>query len=333
MKQEMNICRKKRSGSGTILLLLFLLFMTAAVGFLGFLVWQKDKEIGEMKQKLALVRRKEASLASDMEELKGTIGELQQEVRKMDTKYAAERTDPAGEFSDPSEKSLSVPSEELSVRLVPGELLDENKVLGAVDQYFRINEISYDGEIFQRINGKSYQENENIRLSDLRYLLMPHYNFDHQIQVGEMIVNAAIAQDVTDVFKELLTGGYEINSMYLVDNYWTGDGLTSDTASIEANNTSCFNYRPSTSSGALSNHALGLAIDLNPQQNPYLWLEGDSYVWYHSNADPYVDRYSGDPHVIVAGDFCYNTFRKYGFSWGGDWSNPIDYQHFEKTVG
>ena len=48
------------------------------------------------------------------------------------------------------------------------------------------------------------------------------------------------------------------------------------------------------------------------------------------NANDYIDRSCGDPHVIVQGDTCYNIFTKYGFSWGGLWSNPIDYQHFEK---
>jgi len=54
----------------------------------------------------------------------------------------------------------------------------------------------------------------------------------------------------------------------------------------------------------------------------------------HVNAEQYVDRSCGDPHVIVASeqDICYSTFTKYGFSWGGNWTNPVDYQHFEKPV-
>ena len=118
--------------------------------------------------------------------------------------------------------------------------------------------------------------------------------------------------------------------MRLIDDYWTGDGDSSDSNSIDNNNTSAFCYREITGGGRLSNHAFGRAIDINPQQNPYVWNSGGQLQWSHENATPYIDRTCGDPHVIVQNDICYNIFAKYGFGWGGLWSDPIDYQHFEK---
>jgi len=198
------------------------------------------------------------------------------------------------------------------------------------DDYFTINEIVQGDAVYERINGRSYRENPNVALSDLRYLTVLHYNFDGLVQTGEIIVNASIAEDTVAVFKELFSKRYQIFSMYLVDNYWTGDGESSDTASIEVNNTSAFNYREITGGGSLSNHAYGRAIDINPQQNPYVTYNGDIPTYWHTNAAPYIDRTSGDPHVIVEGDVCYNAFIAHGFSWGGHWDNPVDYQHFEK---
>ena len=198
------------------------------------------------------------------------------------------------------------------------------------DEYFTINEIVQGDVVYERINGRSYRENPDISLSDLRYLTVLHYNFDGLVQTGEIIVNASIAEDTVSVFKELFSKRYQIFSMYLVDNYWTGDGDSSDTASIEVNNTSAFNYREITGGGRLSNHAYGRAIDINPQQNPYVTYNGDTPVYTHANAAPYIDRTSGDPHVIVEGDDCYNAFIAHGFSWGGHWDDPVDYQHFEK---
>lgn len=61
-----------------------------------------------------------------------------------------------------------------------------------------------------------------------------------QVQVGELIVNAQLTDDFLNAFKSLYEQEYEIQSMYLIDNYWTGDGSTSDNASIEENNTSAF---------------------------------------------------------------------------------------------
>lgn len=76
--------------------------------------------------------------------------------------------------------------------------------------------------VWQEINGKSWHKNENIALSDLRYLKMLHYNFKHQIQVGEMIVNASIAEDTLQVFRELFDQQYKIEQMLLVDHFWIG---------------------------------------------------------------------------------------------------------------
>ena len=98
--------------------------------------------------------------------------------------------------------------------------------------------------------------------------------------------------------------------MYLIDNYWMGDGDSSDTESIEHNNTSAFCYREITGGRSLSNHAYGRAIDINPQQNPYIWNQDGTLHWTHKNADRYIDRYGDNPHMIRNGDLCYSIFKK-----------------------
>ena len=214
-------------------------------------------------------------------------------------------------------------------RLIVGEFIREDEIVN-IDKYFTFSVIERDGEIFNRINGKSYRDNNDISLESLRYLTIPYYNFEHQIQLGEMIVNVDIQNDVINIFKELFKNEYEIKSMRLIDDYWGegGDGNNADNNSVEDNNTSCFCYRTVTGGENISNHGYGRAIDINPQQNPYV----DNGEISHVNAEQYVDRFCGDPHVIVASeqDICYSTFTKYGFSWGGNWNNPVDYQHFEK---
>ena len=211
-----------------------------------------------------------------------------------------------------------------------GDILEIDQLPDNKQDFFLCSNIEYGDAVFQRINGKSYRDNDNVKLSDLRYLKMLHYNFDHKVQVGEMIVNAEVSEDVLAVFRELFDAEYEIQSMYLIDNYWVGDGNASDTESIEHNNTSAFCYRVVTGGGSLSNHAYGKAIDINPQQNPYVVKKNGAWHWSHKNADSYIDRSGDDPHMIHEGDVCCTIFKKYGFRWGGNWNNPIDYQHFEK---
>lgn len=197
-----------------------------------------------------------------------------------------------------------------------------------LSDYFTVSEI--DQSLEERITGKSYTENPHISLSELRYLKLLHYNFNHKIQVGELIVNEDIANDCITIFTELFKAEYEIQSMLLIDNYWTGDGTSTDTASMNDNNSSAFCYRVIAGSSKLSNHAYGYAIDINPYQNPYITYKDGVPVFYHDNAQDYADRNTPKEHMINHNDLCYQLFTSHGFTWGGDWKNSKDYQHFEK---
>lgn len=220
-----------------------------------------------------------------------------------------------------------------------GTVIPENAVDGAkLWEYFTASSIMPGDAVYSRINGKSYRENSDIQLSQLRYLKVLHRNYNGKIQVGELICNASVAQDLLAIFRELFQSKYQIYSMYLVDDFWNGDGLSTDEASVRANNTSAFNYRRASDSTSLSTHALGKAVDINPRHNPYV-VQGSS-GWY---TDPHIDYDTGeegyvDPatrpgrlHAMTDGDLCVQTFKKYGFTWGGDWTGQSrDYQHFER---
>lgn len=215
--------------------------------------------------------------------------------------------------------------------LEPGTILQKEQIdFEHPEAYFMVWEIEEGDNLHERINGKSYRENPNIDLESLRYLKLPHYNFEGQIQVGELIVNRDITEDVIEAFLALFEDEYQIESMYLIDNYWTGDPDSTDWASIDANNTSAFCYRAVTGGSRLSNHAYGRAIDINPRQNPYVSYSSGKPVWAHENADPFIRRETGMPHVITHEDTAFRVFKDFGFNWGGDWKNPKDYQHFEK---
>ncbi len=229
-------------------------------------------------------------------------------------------TRPLAKEEDPSE-------------LAAGFVLTEEEARAALDDpapFFYAEEIS--DEIFDRIDGKTYPEGCPVSLDDLRYLKVLHYNFDHELQVGELIVNTDLSETFLEIFRELFEEEYEIYSMYLPEEFWKGDASSTDTASIAANNTSAFSYRVTQMSGNLSNHATGRAIDINPLQNPYIEVEADgSIICDQEESLPYLDRSGGYAHMITADDPCYQLFSDYGFTWGGNWSNPIDYQHFERT--
>ena len=103
-----------------------------------------------------------------------------------------------------------------------------------------------------------------------------------------------------------------------------------DSASMAANNTSAFNYRTIAGSTVLSQHARGLAVDVNPLCNPYITRSSDGTERISpAGAAPYADRTADFPMKITQDDLCCRLFLAHGFTWGGSWSNPKDYQHFE----
>lgn len=173
-----------------------------------------------------------------------------------------------------------------------------------------------------RMTGRSYpEEDAGISLSDLRYLKLLYYDFGGRVRRGELVCNKAIADDLLYIFKELYKAKYPIASIRLIDDF-DGD----DQRSMEANNTSCFNYRTKTSGTSLSAHARGMAVDVNPLQNPY--VKGE--IVEPEAAREYADRTVDFPHKITDDDLCCKLFRSRGFQWGGAWNSVKDYQHFEK---
>lgn len=190
-------------------------------------------------------------------------------------------------------------------------------------QLFYATEITDD--IFTRINGVSYQENSEISRENLRYLRVLHIGTNGNTYIGEIIVNESISEDVLEIMQELYRAAYPIEKMVLIDEYG-GD----DEASMEANNTSAFNYRNISGSGKLSKHSYGLAIDVNPLYNPYVKNTADATICQPQNALDYIDRSREFSYKIDENDLCYQLFTAHGFTWGGSWNSVKDYQHFEK---
>ena len=182
-------------------------------------------------------------------------------------------------------------------------------------------------EIFKRISGISYPVDCSVPLDDLRYLSLLYNDFNGDTQTGEMICNKTIAEDLLEIFYELYQNGYQIESIKLIDEY-NGD----DTASMLANNTSCFNYRVVEGTTRLSNHAKGLAIDLNPFYNPYITYNKDGSINISpEGSEAFADRSSSFPYKIDENDLAYKLFKEHGFTWGGNWNSVKDYQHFERS--
>ncbi|MDH3682465.1 MAG: M15 family metallopeptidase, partial [Acidimicrobiia bacterium] len=128
-----------------------------------------------------------------------------------------------------------------------------------------------------------------------------------------------VAADVVTVFETLHLARFPIEEMRIVtqadlDAPPTGDG----------NNTASFACREVTGGSRFSEHAFGLAIDLNPFHNPY--IKGDLIL--PELAKSYTDRSSLRPGMVTDGDLVVAAFDAIGWGWGGRWRSLEDYHHF-----
>ncbi len=154
---------------------------------------------------------------------------------------------------------------------------------------------------------------------DLASIRVTYWGFDDVRHSGEMLVNQSVADDVVDVFRQLYEAKFPIESMGIarpedLDAPPTGDG----------NVTGSFACRPIRGGTEDSQHAYGLAVDLNPFQNPYHMDD----VVLPELASAYLDRGWLRPGMIVPDGPTVRAFASIGWEWGGDWSSLKDYQHF-----
>jgi len=185
---------------------------------------------------------------------------------------------------------------------------------------FAVYELS--DSIFALMQGKSYPKDCTVKREELRYLTVLHVDAKGKTHKGELVCNKMIANDLIDIFKKLYDAKYPIERMQLIDNF-----DADDERSMAANNTSCFCYRVVNGSSKLSNHSLGMAIDINPLYNPCV---RNKKVQPKSGA-PYTNRARTFSYKIERGDLLWKLFTERGFRWGGAWRSLKDWQHFEKV--
>ena len=162
-----------------------------------------------------------------------------------------------------------------------------------------------------------------VPLSSLRLVTIQHWSFDGDVRTGELVVAAEHAEAIAGVFDGLLAARFPIAQVRLVDEFG-GD----DDRSMSANNTSAFNCRQATGSTRWSEHAYGLAVDINPVQNPYVTASGRVLP---PAGRTHAQRDRTTLGLIVDGDPVVGAFAAIGWSWGGSWSAGKDYQHFSAT--
>jgi hypothetical protein len=161
-----------------------------------------------------------------------------------------------------------------------------------------------------------------VAATDLAWVRLAFWGFDDRRHTGELLVNRSVADDIVSVFRQLYAARFPIEEMRItrleeLDAPPTGDG----------NNTGSFACRPTRGASSYSQHAYGLAVDVNPFQNPYL----NDDVVLPELASAYLDRSLRRPGMIHPGGPVVRAFDSIGWPWGGAWQSLKDYQHFSQN--
>lgn len=155
-------------------------------------------------------------------------------------------------------------------------------------------------------------------INQLELINVKYYSMDGKIHQGQVLVNKKIADDIIEIFNFMLEVKFPIYQVIPIVRYeWN------DEKSMEANNTYSFCYRNIT----YSKHACGMAIDINPKQNPLIWKEG----FKHRKNVPEGAIYNPEiPGTFTRECPVVLKFKSLGYKWGHEFRRNSDTHHFEK---
>ncbi len=162
-----------------------------------------------------------------------------------------------------------------------------------------------------------------VPLEALRHVEVPYNAPDKKTRRGGLVVHEDVAHDIAAIFDELYRLGFIIEDI--------APALTKhgkDDALMRSNVTSAFNCRKVTGGRSYSRHSFGRAVDINPLWNPY--IKGKTVLPKEAPAFAKPPRETDRPGIIHAASPVVALFKKYGWTWGGNWRRVKDFQHFEK---
>ena len=177
-------------------------------------------------------------------------------------------------------------------------------------------------DAIRRRMGDTYRSGCPVPLADLRYLTLSFHGFDGKAHTGELVVRGYAVPKYVAAFRRLFQLRFPLEEMRLPG---TADVAARPTG--DGNDTAGFVCRAARGQTRFSAHAYGLAVDVNPFQNPY--VKGDLVL--PELASAYRDRSWKRAGMFLAGTAAVHAFTDQGFTWGGNFHRPKDYQHMSLT--
>ncbi len=154
--------------------------------------------------------------------------------------------------------------------------------------------------------------------AELRHIVLAHWTPDGDVADGELVVHEDVADDIAAVFETIFDARFPIAKMRITSPEDLADPPSDD------NNTTAFVCRPTVGGTGFSQHAYGLAVDINPLWNPYA---RDDLV-LPPDAGPWLQRTPPQDGMLAEADPVVAAFDAIGWGWGGRWNSLVDWMHF-----
>lgn len=162
---------------------------------------------------------------------------------------------------------------------------------------------------------------QNLGLMEVEYM-----GSDGMLHKGQIVISIEVMAEVESFFRNALEIGFPLSKVLPLshpDYKWDGEKILRDNVS------SGFDYRNIKDTNQLSLHAKGLAIDINPLQNPYILYKDREKIIYPRGVKWNPDK----PGTLSAEHPLVKLMEGFGWEWGGRWksdSGRTDYMHFQK---
>jgi hypothetical protein len=191
---------------------------------------------------------------------------------------------------------------------------------------FHVDSKPLPAPVRSEVEARAWHPGCPVPLSDLRLLTVTYWGFDHRPHRGQLVVNKAAAGPLAKVFRRLYTLRFPIRHMALANVYGPPKSRPTDgdiSGSFECRQSVPSPCTGGKASGHWSNHAYGLAVDINPLENPYVGCGAT----YNKTSRVYLDRSRLRPGMVTPA--VVRAFASVGWGWGGSWTGDTkDYMHF-----
>ena len=171
----------------------------------------------------------------------------------------------------------------------------------------------------QRMLGSSWKSSCPVPLDRLRLVHVRFHRFDGMNPDGLLVVRRRETDNVVKAMRTLYRAGYPLHRLRPIDAF----GGDADRAR-GADDTFGFACERVPGTSRWSAQARGLAIELNPVENPTV----DGSEVSPAKGQAYADRTLTHPAIIRPEDAVVRAFRSVGWSWGGASSPTKRYQLF-----